>query len=153
MLKRILVAFAAVFPLLVVIGYAVFLLCITSPISVLSIEKAGQFGDSFGVITCLFSGLAFSGVLVTVYLQRQAMTRSENEHSQNTKLMALAALLSVYHELADRKQAELLKFLALPRAPGDTGQVESALQRELDSIQEMRDSITVALERAAGLSA
>ncbi len=151
MIRFMLIVLAVVFPLLVVGGYAMFLLCATVPISVLSIEKAGQFGDSFGVITGLFSGLAFSGVLVTLYLQREEMKRSVQEHSQNTKLTALAALLGVYHEIADKKQAELDKYLASPKIPGETGQIGEALKSELDSIFKTRDSIYRELERAAGL--
>ena len=145
------IAFALIFPLLFVGGYALFLLCATAPISVLSIEKAGQFGDGFGVVTCLFSGLAFSGVLITLYLQREEIKRSEQEHAQNTKLTALAALLSVYHQLADTKQAELISYMAKPKVPGDTGLVGEALNRELSEIQKTRDSIYKALEKAAGV--
>ncbi len=33
-------------------------------------NKTGQFGDGFGGITALFSGLAFAGIVITLYLQR-----------------------------------------------------------------------------------
>lgn len=28
--------------------------------------KSGQLGDSFGILNCLFSGLAFAGVIITL---------------------------------------------------------------------------------------
>lgn len=40
--------------MLVVLGYAGVILYKTRPIDVYSMEKAGLFGDSFGVITCFF---------------------------------------------------------------------------------------------------
>lgn len=150
MIRCILIAFAVIFPLLVVGGYAYFLICTTAPVSALSIEKAGQFGDSFGVITCLFSGLAFSGVLVTLYLQREAYMHSVLQHQQNVRLTSLSALLSVYHNLAEIKQAELSKFL-ISMHYGD-GQFARTLQQELDSIKQKRDRIYTELEKAAGLN-
>lgn len=151
MIRFLVMAFAVIFPLLLVSGYALFLLCVTAPVSAISIEKAGQFGDSFGIVTCLFSGLAFSGVLITLYLQREAIKRSEHEHAQNTKLTALAALLGVYHELADKKQKELEMNASKPPVPGSSGQVLSAYQDELNHILKTRDSIYTELEKAANL--
>lgn len=144
------IAFAVIFPLLAVSGYAMFLLCTTAPVSVLSIEKAGQFGDSFGIVTSLFSGLAFSGVLITLFLQREEIKRSELEHAQNIRLTALAALLGVYHELANQKQAEFDKCPSLT-TPGDTGNISEKLKHELDGILKTRNSIYSELEKAAGL--
>lgn len=159
MLRVLLLAFIMAVPLLVVALYALFLLCATAPISALSIEKAGQFGDSFGVVTCLFSGLAFSGVLITLLLQRDELKlqrkeieRSGKEHAQNEKLNALAALLGVYHELADKKQVEIDKHLAASHIHGDTGQISEALKRELDGILKRRNTIYSELEKTAGLN-
>jgi hypothetical protein len=150
MLKILLISLAVIFPLLIVSGYALFLLYATAPVSTFSIDKAGQFGDSFGVITCLFSGFAFSGVLVTLYFQREEMKRSENEHTQNTRLTALAALLSIYHEIADKKSADFDKY-QYPQILGDTGLARDALKRELDAIYKTRNTIYSELEKAAGL--
>jgi|APLak6261660231_1056022.scaffolds.fasta_scaffold11409_2 hypothetical protein len=145
-------------PLIAVALYAFFLLCATAPISELSIEKAGQFGDSFGVITSLFSGFAFSGVLITLILQRdelklqrQEIERSKSEQAQNERLNALAALLSVYHELADKKQTELDSYLLRAVIRGSTGKVQETLETELASIRCKRNKIYDELEKAAGL--
>lgn len=45
---------------LTVLVYAGLLIFLTWPVSELSIGKSGVFGDSFGLLTSLFSGLAFS---------------------------------------------------------------------------------------------
>lgn len=124
----------------------------------LSIEKAGQFGDNFGVITSLFSGIAFSGVLITLLLQRDELKlqrneieRSKEEQKQNERLNALAALLSVYHELYYKKEAELDAYLSKANIPGSTGAVEEAAKKELDDILSKRNKINDELEKAAGL--
>lgn len=44
--------------------------------------RSGTFGDAFGALNALFSGLAFSGVLITLYFQRKDLKES---HIQNTK--------------------------------------------------------------------
>lgn len=52
--------------ILIVILYAIFVLYKTRPIDVYSMERAGMFGDSFGVITCLFTALGFVGLLINL---------------------------------------------------------------------------------------
>lgn len=41
--------------------------------------KRGQFGDLFGSVNALFSGLAFSGLIYTIYLQRQELELQREE--------------------------------------------------------------------------
>lgn len=45
----------------------------------LGIEKAGQFGDAFGPINALFAGLAFSGALVTLWMQQRELSSQQNQ--------------------------------------------------------------------------
>ena len=47
----------------IVLAYAAFIIFMTWPISTYSMDKAGVFGDSFGILTSVFSGLAFAGVI------------------------------------------------------------------------------------------
>jgi hypothetical protein len=44
--------------------------------------RSGTFGDAFGALNALFSGLAFSGVLVTILLQRQDLKEGQVESSR-----------------------------------------------------------------------
>lgn len=90
--------------------YASILLVITWPINSYSISQAGVFGDSFGVLTSLFSGLAFSGMIITILLQREELSLQREELKENRKefakgaeaqernaqLSALSALLAEY---------------------------------------------------------
>lgn len=57
-------------------------------------EKRGQFGDMFGAVNTLFSGMAFGCIIYTILLQRadleatrQEMERSADAHEANCALM------------------------------------------------------------------
>lgn len=74
------------FSLLLVLGtlalvalYGTVVLYATWPVSTFSVEKAGAFGDSFGLLTSLFSGLAFSGIIITILLQREELRQQREE--------------------------------------------------------------------------
>ena len=67
------------FVVLVVLVYAAFILYNVWPISLENIDKVGVFGDSFGVLTALFSGLAFAGKIITILLQRQELALQREE--------------------------------------------------------------------------
>ena len=41
----------------------------------------GQFGDMFGAVNALFSGLAFGGIIITIFLQRQELKLQRKELS------------------------------------------------------------------------
>lgn len=41
--------------------------------------KTGPFGDSFGVLNTLFTGLAFAGMICTLLMQRQELTLQREE--------------------------------------------------------------------------
>jgi hypothetical protein len=64
---------------LIVLSYALFLLTMTWPVSEISINKAAEFGDSFGVLTSTFSGLAFAGVVWTLLSQREELKVTRDE--------------------------------------------------------------------------
>ena len=60
----------------------------------------GQFGDMFGAINALFSGLALAGVIYAVFLQRAQIAIQERDLRLNARLNALAALIAAYTERA-----------------------------------------------------
>lgn len=62
-----------------VLIYGGILLFLTWPISELSISNSGVFGDSFGVLTSLFSGLAFAGLIITIVMQRDELALQRQE--------------------------------------------------------------------------
>ncbi len=56
-------------------AYILFMYCIFPSDS----EKRGQFGDMFGFIGALFSGLAFAGLIVTMLQQREDLQNQKDE--------------------------------------------------------------------------
>lgn len=65
--------------IVVVIAYAAALIWGNWPISDYSINQSGLFGDSFGILTSLFSGLAFAGLIITILLQREDIDLQRTE--------------------------------------------------------------------------
>lgn len=61
--------------------YASALIYFTWPISELSIDKSAVFGDSFGLLTSLFSGLAFAGLIITILMQKDELALQREELS------------------------------------------------------------------------
>lgn len=72
-------------------------------------ERLGQFGDTFGLVNALFTGLALMGLTYTVYLQREEMEegrellhRERREQFLSARLNAVVAL----HDARERHMAE-----------------------------------------------
>lgn len=99
----------------------------------------GTFGDSFGVLTCLFSGLAFAGMIITLLMQREELslqreelelTRGEISKGNKTqeaiaRINAISVIISSYNlRLADIES----KF-------SKSGQNARELQTEKNNIQ------------------
>ena len=80
----------AAFPviILVVLIYGGFIIYISWPITLGNVDKAGVFGDSFGVLTALFSGLAFAGIVFTILLQREELKLQRKELTLTREEMA-----------------------------------------------------------------
>lgn len=79
---RVAVVLSAVF--IIYGSYLVILLWNTPFLYVPERVRDGVFGDSFGTLNALFSGLAFSGVLITLLFQRKDLseTRAQIENQQ-----------------------------------------------------------------------
>lgn len=70
------------------------------------LNKRGQFGDAFGAVNALFSGLAFVGVGVTLWLQRiQLLEQRQSAKDQNEQLdrerfeNTFFQMLTLHHEI------------------------------------------------------
>jgi hypothetical protein len=77
--------FAGVFILWALTGVAIFY----SPLE--GWGERGQFGDLFGSINALFSGLAFAGVIVAIMLQREELSLQRLELAQTRQELAKTA--------------------------------------------------------------
>lgn len=69
-------------------------------------EKRGQFGDLFGAVNALFSGLAFAGVIVTILLQREELRLQRLELSQTRAELRRSAIAQEASERALQAQAQ-----------------------------------------------
>ena len=74
-----------------------------------SVSDLGSFGDSFSVLTCLFSGLAFAGVLMSLTAQRAEMRemRVQMRLDRATQLLMLLMekFIEVRREITVRTKA------------------------------------------------
>lgn len=70
--------------------------------------ERGQFGDMLGAINSLFSGLAFAGVIFTIYLQRQELALQRKELELTRTQLARSANAQERSEQALSRQVEAL---------------------------------------------
>lgn len=80
--------------------------------------ERGQFGDMFGAINCLFSGLAFAGVIYTIYLQRHELSLQRKELELTRSQLARAADAQEKSEQALALQVRVLRDTAQLSALG-----------------------------------
>ena len=128
----------------------------------------GQFGDMFGVVNTLFSGLAFAGVIYAILLQREDLTlqreelkltraelrrsaeaqeKSERALSVQAVASAQSARLSAINYLLDHYQSELakLRINAYPQGDPRLARIEALEQKRtllLGLLDEVFDSTT-----------
>lgn len=69
-------------------------------------EKRGQFGDVFGAVNALFSGLAFAGLIFAILLQREDLELQRQELTLTRQELARTAQAQIESEEALRTQAE-----------------------------------------------
>lgn len=92
-------AFVAVGSILIsVAAYGSVVVWLTWPVSEFSIANAGSFGDTFGLTTSLFSGLAFAGIVITILHQRQELTESREIFRIQRFEGSFYRLLDLYRE-------------------------------------------------------
>ncbi|UZH54868.1 putative phage abortive infection protein [Salinimicrobium tongyeongense] len=86
-------------------------------------ERKGQFGDSFGAINSLFSGLALAGIIYTIYLQkkelslqRKELSDTREEFKTQNKTLSLQRfentffhLLELHHQIVNAIDIDIYK--------------------------------------------
>lgn len=75
-------------------------------------EIRGQFGDSFGVTSSLFSGLAFAALIYTVNLQRKELSLQRRELELTRNEIKRSALAQEASERSLSNQANALEVAA-----------------------------------------
>ena len=88
-----------------------------------SMIEQGQFGDLYGSINALFSGLAFVGLIFTIYMQKEELALQREELRLQREEMVLSR-----SELANQVKVQHALFLAT------IGQIRVAkVQAEIES--------------------
>ncbi len=116
----------------VALGFAIFIAWLVFGVLPLLIigdsARAGEFGDQFGAVNALFSGIAIAGIIVTILLQRQDIELqredlriSKDEYARSiqaqreagesmaaqARFMAASAQLSALRALIDIEEGQL----------------------------------------------
>lgn len=146
--------------------YAVILLWFSPPLLARHLlgnwEEAGKFGDSFGVVTSLFSGLALLGVVYTIWQQRiDSLTaehsRIREQEFANRQLYQLALsvqLQSARALIAEHRRAITLLNPAIgevPAAPSQLAQLKASIARDATSNASLRKHEPEIIERLTEL--
>ncbi|NJA07868.1 hypothetical protein HC024_19350 [Methylococcaceae bacterium WWC4] len=96
MKKRVLFCLPIVITLVLFVIYWMFLIANTKANWV---EQPGTFGDSFGLLNTLFTGLAFSGLIIQIWMQREDLTESRKQFERSANAQERSARLSAYSDL------------------------------------------------------
>lgn len=96
---------------LFILAWAAIILLLVWPIEELSLQSAGTFGDSFGVLTAFFSGLAFAGLIGTLLLQRDEL-RLQREELQLTRVELRRSSLAQGEQVEALRETAMLNALA-----------------------------------------
>jgi hypothetical protein len=91
------------------------------------VAEHGQFGDSFGSLNSLFTGLAFFGAIVAVLLQHQALTLQVGQFrdaQRDQRLVDEMIVLQASLERVDYKLAETDNASALPASAAQCWQLQ-----------------------------
>lgn len=105
-----------------VIFYGIFLICKTWPIDKYTIANAGVFGDSFGVLTSLFSAFAFGGVIYTNIIQSEAYKLQKIELMDSKKELNKTNFENTFFKLLNLLEKNLNQLSYHHASPGKTSQ-------------------------------
>lgn len=75
-------------------------------------QRRGTFGDMFGGLNALFSGLAFAGIIITILLQSKELALQRQELKETREELKRTATAQEKSEKALNRQAENLKISA-----------------------------------------
>jgi len=81
--------------------YALLLLWCNWPLRDFSLVRSGFFGESFGFINTIFSGLAFAGVILTIHIQQHELAESKETFRKERFEDSFYRLLGYYRQNLD----------------------------------------------------
>lgn len=110
-LKKAIFIFSAI--TIVFSAYLIGILYSIWPIESKTLAQAGVFGDSFGVLTALFSAYAFGGLIVTIFIQQEELSltrelmRVQSFENNFFKLQDILHKIVENLDLQDRKTGKV----------------------------------------------
>lgn len=120
-------------------SYAALLIYLAWPINEISINKAGVFGDSFGILTSLFSALAFAGMIITILLQkeelglqRQELADTRQEIAAQKEILRTQSFNDNFYRLLDYYKDNLSQVVVFDKENSQNITGVSALKYLLD---------------------
>ncbi len=139
-------------------GYIVFFLWLVTPILLLiffpDISQRGQFGDGYGFITSLFSGITIIGLIYTIYIQREEIKDTQEnaakqnkailiQRFENTFFKMLELQSHITNDLSISRQVDMLQWKEFK------GKVVVNVEREnlLEAIGRSNDSLQTLIQR------
>jgi hypothetical protein len=87
--------------IIVLVLWSINLFLTTDNISQLFKENIGVFGDKFGAVNALFSGLAFAGIIITIWLQREDLKETRKEMEEQRKVLTLERFEQTFFNLVN----------------------------------------------------
>jgi len=83
------------------ITFSITIILITKGFDSSNLSNLGQFGDSFNILTSLFTGLAFAGVIISVRLQKEELIKVSNEMVSQSFDNKFFQMLNLFNSLID----------------------------------------------------
>ncbi|MUK42436.1 hypothetical protein GNP61_12830 [Aliivibrio fischeri] len=124
-------------------SYAGILIYLAWPINEVSINKAGVFGDSFGILTSLFSALAFAGMIITILLQkeelglqRKELADTRHEIAAQKEILRTQSFNDNFYRLLDYYKDNLSQVVVFDKESNQNISGVSALKYLLDKFSE-----------------
>ncbi len=134
-------------------------------------DKRGTFGDMFGSVNALYSGLAFAGIIFTILLQRkelryqrQELTETRKEFTIQNKTLRLQRfentffnLLSLHHQIVDsidldiEKEKKGNRSLSMPQNKRSliySSEYERIIIKGRDVFKETYENLKISLENS-----
>lgn len=68
-------------------------------------DELGQFGDSWGMLTCIFSALAFIGVVYSVKIQRDSYNKIRQDSEDGKKNIKIQQFESIFFQMLNLLQS------------------------------------------------
>lgn len=144
--------------ILVVFGAVVLIWATSGFLIYYKTSNPGTFGDMFGAINALFSGLAFAGLIHTIRLQQRQIQEANKEyydnahrHQESIRLHALTVLLEEYKNIYVMREEEHRRFIGANNNTPEGLKLLNEAQTLKNRAFDRRITVLQELEKAAGL--